>query len=792
MLRGRAVTRRFGVEELESRKLLSSGPNDMLIDDVHIDSGICDDSCIRPKILDGHSASPGDWPWMASLQENGEHFCGGVLVAPDVVVTAAHCVEYESAGGFDVVLELNNLAVDQGERFAVAEIAVHPDYDPVELTSDIATLRLAGTSPRSTIQLAHPDDADLFAPGVDATVIGWGLTSEFGSLSDVLLELTYPIVSHDVANAPEAYDGIVIPTMLPAGLAEGGVGACSGDSGGPLMVPDGSGGYYLAGIVSWGEGCGAPNKYDVHTRVASFADWVESFLPNSHGTVAFDTDRYRIGDPVTVTVRDSDLAGHASVPVTLTVTSGDREEVFLEEIAPGVFRGTMGTDNGPVSKASGTLQVTEGASLRVFYADADDGTGLSANVTATAQFIVDDHGGREDATLIGANTAATGVIEPRDDSDWFVLEAEAGVDYSFETELGTLADSTLRLFDSDGSTKLDYSDDTWIGAASRIEWTAPSTGPVYLEVSGLDGEQGSYWLAAIATMEATVDDHGGQENATPIARGEVATGVLERQSDSDWFVLEARADEHYLFQAGLTSLVHNVLRLLGSDGSTELAYQEGFSTPTAIEWTAPATGPVFLEVSSLGDDRGSYWLAVIASAQVVDDHGDADNATRIETGGVTRGVIERPTDTDWFLFEAQAGVAYSFQTGLTTLADSMLRLVDADGSTELAANDDAELSAASRIEWTASVSGPVFLEVSGYGDQRGSYWLTTTERWQAAPGDANRDGHFDQWDITAVLEAGRYASGQEATWAEGDWNGDAVFDQLDLVAALQAGNYLEL
>ena len=58
-----------------------------------------------------------------------------------------------------------------------------------------------------------------------------------------------------------------------------------------------------------------------------------------------------------------------------------------------------------------------------------------------------------------------------------------------------------------------------------------------------------------------------------------------------------------------------------------------------------------------------------------------------------------------------------------------------------------------------------------------------------SPGDANRDGVFDQRDLVQVLMAGKYVTAESANWAEGDWNGDDVFDQLDLVAALQAGNY---
>lgn len=66
--------------------------------------------------------------------------------------------------------------------------------------------------------------------------------------------------------------------------------------------------------------------------------------------------------------------------------------------------------------------------------------------------------------------------------------------------------------------------------------------------------------------------------------------------------------------------------------------------------------------------------------------------------------------------------------------------------------------------------------------------IPTVER---IPGDSNGDGRFNQLDMAAVLQAGKYLTGKTATFDEGDWNGDLVFDQLDIVTALQTGTYLE-
>ena len=61
---------------------------------------------------------------------------------------------------------------------------------------------------------------------------------------------------------------------------------------------------------------------------------------------------------------------------------------------------------------------------------------------------------------------------------------------------------------------------------------------------------------------------------------------------------------------------------------------------------------------------------------------------------------------------------------------------------------------------------------------------------ELAAGDANGDYRFDQLDLFQVLRAGKFETGQPASWEQGDWNGDGVFDRSDVLAALQTGNYL--
>jgi hypothetical protein len=81
--------------------------------------------------------------------------------------------------------------------------------------------------------------------------------------------------------------------------------------------------------------------------------------------------------------------------------------------------------------------------------------------------------------------------------------------------------------------------------------------------------------------------------------------------------------------------------------------------------------------------------------------------------------------------------------------------------------------------------------VNDYYHDGVSVHIAWYEQLPGDAGDANLDNQFDQTDITAVLGAGKYRTGEPATWQEGDWNHDGVFDQLDIIAALQTGSYLQ-
>ncbi|MCI4624939.1 MAG: serine protease [Candidatus Magnetoovum sp. WYHC-5] len=239
------------------------------------------------RIVGGTISSSGSWPWQAALVTKGSandfdgQFCGGSLINSKWVLTAAHCITDDSgnimaSSTIRVVLGKVQLSSSGGERIKVLSIIKHPSYSAEDNTNDIALIQLMQTSSQTPVSIASTNDASLYAASKSATVTGWGLTSEGGSASDDLREVTVPIVSSSTCSSAYTSEGVtILDTMLCAGQT--GKDTCNGDSGGPLVVQNASAnGYILAGITSFGSssGCAAAGKYGVYTNVASFYDWI--------------------------------------------------------------------------------------------------------------------------------------------------------------------------------------------------------------------------------------------------------------------------------------------------------------------------------------------------------------------------------------------------------------------------------------------------------------------------------------------------------------------------------------
>lgn len=241
------------------------------------------------KILGGAIAAPGQFPWMAVLVDSAARraidgaFCGGTVIAPRVVLTAAHCVEGTRADEIDVVVGRTRLSVDtDGERIKVSKIVVHPGYDSESVIKDVALLQLATPTSIAPLALAHPADNGLTAPGSRVMVMGWGATAEGGDASDDLRYVRLTARSHGYCD--RVYGTIDDPSQICAGSSRAGEDSCQGDSGGPLIAGEGTA-TRLVGTVSYGEGCGRKDIPGVYTRVSKYASWIDSHTATLNGNV---------------------------------------------------------------------------------------------------------------------------------------------------------------------------------------------------------------------------------------------------------------------------------------------------------------------------------------------------------------------------------------------------------------------------------------------------------------------------------------------------------------------------
>ncbi|MFF4794619.1 S1 family peptidase [Streptomyces sp. NPDC001276] len=222
----------------------------------------------RP-VVGGTPTTTAEYPFVMQITDaTGGQFCGGTLVAPTKVVTAAHCVVGETAGNVRVVGGRTHLSGTDGTVGEVSRIWFDPGYTDAVNGGDVAVLTLAKPMPYATAEYVSPTGTGVYAPGMTGRILGWGTTGRNGGSSDQLRMATAPVVSDTECRDSYGSD-FVASDMVCAGYPSGGVDTCQGDSGGPLLI-----GGVLAGITSWGNGCAEAGQPGVYTRLASFSSLV--------------------------------------------------------------------------------------------------------------------------------------------------------------------------------------------------------------------------------------------------------------------------------------------------------------------------------------------------------------------------------------------------------------------------------------------------------------------------------------------------------------------------------------
>ena len=231
-----------------------------------------------PFIVGGRDATPGKWPWQASLQRYNSHNCGASLISSRWLVTAAHCVG-SSASAYSVILGAHDLKTQrQGapKRYSASRIVIHPGWrnsGSQSFPNDIAliyTSATVDTSSKYVSTISLPSKNQDFAGNSNCWITGWGRLRGGGSSPNNLQELKIDVWSSSQCSRQVNRYG-----SWHVCVRKSGGSACNGDSGGPLACNSG-GQWKLVGAASFVYGSCSTSYPSVYANVPYFRDWIKS------------------------------------------------------------------------------------------------------------------------------------------------------------------------------------------------------------------------------------------------------------------------------------------------------------------------------------------------------------------------------------------------------------------------------------------------------------------------------------------------------------------------------------
>ncbi len=352
----------------------------------------------EPRIIGGANIEQQtDYPWMVSIQLKpwfglSAHFCGGVLIDTQWVLTAAHCLDQLGYQPQRLRVVANTLDLNDFSQQLTADVLLlryHPQFNRQTFTHDIALLYLDKPINLQGIQPIGRSSFVTFQPSTPLTVIGWGKTNYnavFGSRNLLTASIFFvpdssPLCQLLLNNSHQFCAGDEVGFFQRD--------SCAGDSGGPILYDD-AGQWKLAGLVSSGIGC-ADGYPGVYTKIVSY--WDEENIQS--GWVAQQINTLQINSPQVVLLNANEIEAQKFI---IPITNASNHDIYLEEVE---FSETS-TDKGDFTIISDTcsqqnlLSTTGYCQLEIRYMpktlnqqntldirfSADDGSVLTTSIFA--------------------------------------------------------------------------------------------------------------------------------------------------------------------------------------------------------------------------------------------------------------------------------------------------------------------------------------------------------------------------------------------------------------------------
>ena len=240
------------------------------------------------SIISGQLAKTGEFPFIAAIYARGAtpldgFYCGASLIQPDLLVTAAHCVEGVQVDELSVVVGVHDIGLAESNYspYSAEKIFTHSGYDSFSLVNDIALIRLTESAKANPIDIIDDAHFQGLTTGTEMTVSGWGnMTLEEGSGSNyprMLQKAGVDFIDQQTCQnlkVPSPYSQLDEFALC---AARDGIELGSGDSGGPLIYQHNER-YYLTGIVSWSLGYASTSEPGIYMSVHHYVEWINKAI----------------------------------------------------------------------------------------------------------------------------------------------------------------------------------------------------------------------------------------------------------------------------------------------------------------------------------------------------------------------------------------------------------------------------------------------------------------------------------------------------------------------------------